>query len=50
MIEILQFIKNNIVWVQSFMSIVFTFAATVVSILTYKRAKATVYNLLEMKL
>lgn len=42
MTEILQFIKNNIAWVQSFMSIIFTFAATVVSILTYKRAKSTV--------
>ena len=42
MTEILQFIKNNISWVQSFMSIIFTFAATVVSILTYKRAKSTV--------
>ena len=42
MTGILQFIKNNIAWVQSFLSIIFTFVATVVSILTYKRAKATV--------
>ena len=42
MTGILQFIKNNIARVQSFLSIIFTFVATVVSILTYKRAKATV--------
>lgn len=42
MTGILQFIKNNIAWVQSFLSIIFTFVATVVSILTYKIAKATV--------
>ena len=43
MTEILQFIKNNISWVQSFMSIIFTFVATVVSILTYKRANSNLH-------
>lgn len=40
--EIIIFIKDNITWIQSFFSIIFTFVATIVGILTYRRAKTTI--------
>lgn len=39
--EIIECIKNNVTWIQSLMSIILTTIATIIGILTYKRAKMT---------
>lgn len=41
-IEIIEFIKNNITWLKDFVTILFTATGTIVAILTYRRARATV--------
>lgn len=40
--EVIEYIKNNITWIQSLMSIILTSIATIIGILTYKRAKMTI--------
>lgn len=39
---IIAFLKNNISWIKDFFTLVFAFTATVISILAYRRARATV--------
>jgi hypothetical protein len=41
-IEIIELIKNNITWLKDFATILFTATGTIVAILTYRRARATV--------
>lgn len=40
--DIITFLKSNLSWLKDLFTIIFVFAATVVAILTYRRAKATV--------
>lgn len=40
--EIIQYIKSNLNWIKDLFTLIFTATATVLAILTYKRAKATV--------
>ncbi|MCK4384738.1 MAG: hypothetical protein KAW52_00600 [candidate division Zixibacteria bacterium] len=42
--DIITFIKNNISWIKDLFTIVLVFTATVVSILAYRRARATVFQ------
>ncbi|MHA1337278.1 MAG: hypothetical protein ACTSPW_16305, partial [Promethearchaeota archaeon] len=40
--NIIFYVKNNISWIKDIFTIIFTFTAIIISILTYRRARATV--------
>ncbi len=42
MCELIEYIKTNISWIKDIITIIFVSTATIIAILTYKRAKATI--------